>query len=176
MGGSQSIDETVLGRSLIGRTFQTTGSTYFSYCAYDGTYALTGSKSLLGNPKQPAFELEIKTPIQFKIIGATKRWGIDSGTSVSVRILFLNPLPTDMIGSIREAEPGFNWVKRQSLAAVQSPMLPFCIDNHLEISGLTGIIYTFEFGFRFPSDYNVEVPCDIDTTFLQEIDSGSNSC
>jgi hypothetical protein len=171
MGSQQSIDNTVLGESLVGRKFRTKNSCCFSYCSYDNKYYITRWKdqSMLGNPKPGSFDLEVKSLIEFEIVSVMKTWGIDSGDFINVKIQITNNIPINMIGGIREAYLNYRWTNRDTIDELKSSFLPAIYESNLITDKLICGIYTYDFGFHFPAKYDVNQPCVIEKYFLEEI-------
>jgi hypothetical protein len=171
MGTTQSIDNTVLGQSLIGRKFRTRGTISFGYCGYDKKYHIQEwhDQSRLENPRPTSFELRVDIPIEFKVISMTKNWGIDSGQNIKIDIQIMNNLPLNNITSVREADTSYHWNDRCSIDGVQNPLCPKIVGSKLLTAGIMGRLPWYVFGIRFGGSYDVDQPCTIDSSLLEEI-------
>jgi hypothetical protein len=172
MGSIQSIDNTVLGKSLIGRKFRTKNPCCFSYSCYDNVYYIKKwyDKGSPCNPKPGSFNLEVKSLIEFRIISVKKTWGIDSGDFIKVGIQITNNIPISMIGNTREAYINYKWTNRNSIDEITSNFLPAIFESNLITDKLICGICPYSFGFQFlPYKFDVNQPCIIDNHFLEEI-------
>lgn len=153
MGGSQSIDNTILGRSLVGKKFRTKGVTCFSahFSGYDRTYYISkwDDHCSLVNPNYGEFDIKVSSPIEFEIISLIKSWGIDTGHNMKIKIKILNNIPLSKIENIREGTDDHRWIIREDLTSLESMCDLFKYQNNLIIHGLDCRLSVSHFGFEF---------------------------
>ncbi len=170
MGSSHPINQTLLGRSLIGKRFMTKDHVCF-FCGHDKKYGVMEwkDKQYLGIAGVNSINLEIQSNIKFEIIDVSITTN-KGGSYVGIMIKILNNIPIKDIGKIVEFNPNYQpgsisqldratliaqenmptiWIYRDNLGEVRSNMLPYFTQYDLNIADIEGILYDFEFGFEF---------------------------
>ena len=159
MGSSHSINQTPLGKSLIGKKFMTKDHVCFFYCGIDKTYGVSEWKDgrhLGSEPKVDTIYLEIQSNIKFEIIDVIKTVNIN-GRHVLIKIKILNNIQMKDIGKIVEhpvVEVEYpmgvysptGWVFRNNIRDVRSTMLPHFTQYNLNIADIEGVLYDSDFG------------------------------
>ena len=166
MGSTQSIKDTPLGESCIGKQFKTTLPVCYYYCGRDKTHGICkwNNESTIINPGIDSFEIEVKSSIQFEIIDIIKTRDI-TGSNIKIIIKLLNNI-TD-IGTIRERDPSkyIGWITRKSINDMTTYKSLMYIRNILHVQGIECIFNYTDFGLIFPkSSYN-----DIDVTGITKL-------
>jgi len=152
MGSTQSIDNTILGRSLIGRRFRTTNSFWFSNIGYVDSYSI----SLSYSPKTPTFsvtsvsynEFRFKfvqnifkinnddddvnnnshpfSFLMFEITNVDKTWSIDEKNNIIITVKILNDIPISSIDTIYEGSYKGEWIKRNTSLDIEPCHSIYC--------------------------------------------------
>ena len=149
MGSYHSINQTPLGKSLIGKKFATKDHVCFFYCGNSKTYSVREWKDEqdLGLAGANSINLEIQSNIKFEIIDVIdviSVFDID-GRNLKIMIKILNNIQIKDIGKILEynklEDPTpilletipKNWIYRDNLGEICSTMLPLFDQHNLNI-------------------------------------------
>ena len=177
MGSSNSISQTVLGQSLINKTFQTKVPFRYYYYKSDNRYYMKQSDdndnivTIFGNTDDSeSFSMVIKEPIEFTITDVMYRWSIDAGKSIYIIVNINKYIPLSHILNVKETRMGQDI--NININETTSPKI-IRTNNHLIINEqITLSIYGYnKTGFiMFPNhDYNINQTADYDSNILTYI-------
>ena len=150
------ISDTELGKSIIGKTYETIVPTSFKYGKHDHEkYNLTswGGNVTLINPDLASFTIKLNPGIKFKVIKVFVNKGIDSGTNLQTTIKLLDNIKLDMIEDHVEAEIvedskfPFPQYKQKNIFESDNPNLVKIFDKELGLKtkNFKLGLYCFEF-------------------------------
>lgn len=168
MGSQQSINETPLGKSLIGKQFCTKNNTCFGYCSHDKTYVLTKWEDFGSWVKKDHFRVNVNCEINFQIVDVIKTWSMSHGYDITLKITFLNNIQLKNIINCEEFDGECLLTNRPNINDITSNKLPIINNDSLRIFGTLGIIYYFDFGFGFPKLSKFDI--DTNQSYLLEGD------
>lgn len=177
MGGSQSIDNSILGKSLIGKIFCTKDITCFSGHGYANVYSLNkwNDESFLLNPVANQFDLKVSSPIKFKIISLAKTWSIENSDTIEIKIQILNNIAINTIEEIREGTYTQRWIILENWTLFSNKFCPPIYNNNLITHGLDCRLSVYYFGFKFVklgNSFDINSPyISFNTDLLELIDN-----
>jgi hypothetical protein len=158
MGSEMSVRNTKIGKSIIGKRFKTTESVCLGFTTYGDVYSIDrwDNKSWLINPKLGSFDVEVKEGLEFVVIDVIKRWGIDSGVTISILTKILNDIPTSSLGNFREANKDYSW-SESSVGDTKNSNFPKVENSLLKTKGITATLCWRDFGISSKGEDELEI-------------------
>lgn len=163
----KDINNTVLGRSVVGNVYETVVPVAFSYINYEfnNNYNIAkwnSERTRVINPPRGSYNIKLPPGIRFRVENVTEARGF-----LNIKIKLLNNVPTTSIQDYVEADdveiPGFrSWVQRDIFYS-KNPFLPEIFDKNvgLKIKGLNINLYdlhSFEFFYYENGNPNKDEP------------------